>query len=129
MFAGAVERLAALPRPAAEADSWRVRSARVLARPLASLARTLAEDRPLWVYAARPVIATAVWTWASAAAASDVVRGAVRSGLKRTRRRLHRARYELTESTRRRARRVNKLVSRHVRGVTSAARRVGRRQL
>jgi hypothetical protein len=129
IFADAVERLAAKPRPAAATDSWSVRSVRVLARPLASLARSLAEDRPLWVYAARPAIATAVWTWASAASVNDVVSGALRSGLKRTRRGLHRARYELTESTRRRARRLNKLVSRRVRGVSAFARRVGRRQL
>jgi hypothetical protein len=126
VFAGAVERLAAMPRPAAEADSWPLRSARVLVRPLAWLARSLAEDRPLWVYAARPVMATAVWTWASAAAARDVVRDVLRPGLKRARRRLHRVRYELTESTRRRARRVNKVISRHVRGLAG---RVVRRQL
>jgi hypothetical protein len=126
VFAGAVERLAAMPRPAAEADSWSLRSARVLVRPLAWVARSLAEDRPLWVYAARPVMGTAVWTWASAAAASDVVRDVLRPGLKRTRRRLHRARYELTGSTRRRARRVNKVVSRYLRGLAG---RVVRRQL
>jgi hypothetical protein len=129
IFAHTVAALAGLPPPAAVPDPLRVRSARVAARPLASLARLFAEDRPLWVYAARPVIAMGVWTWAAASTAGGRARGAVRSGVKRTRRRLHRASYELAERTRRRARKVNKRLSQRVRSVGSLARRVARRQL
>src|SRR6185436_362729 len=75
VFARTVETLASLPRPDAAPEAWTVRAARTALRPLASLARTLAEDRPLWVYAARPLLNGAVRLWAAAASARDALRG------------------------------------------------------
>jgi hypothetical protein len=129
VFAHTIETLAGLPRPAVATEPWWIPALRLLARPLASVARTLAEDRPLWVYAARPVIGSVVWTWGSAAAARDALRDAMRSGRKRTRRGVHRARHDVTEEARRKTRRMNKLLARGVRGVGSAARRAVRRQV
>ena len=48
---------------------------------LAGGARTLAEDRPLWVYAARPFIAAAVWSWAGAYHLRESWRRVVVSGM------------------------------------------------
>ena len=129
VFARTVETLASLPRPDAAPEAWTVRAARTALRPLASLARTLAEDRPLWVYAARPLLNGAVRLWAAAASARDALRGSVHLGRKRSRRQLQRAWYEWTRQARHRARRANKQAARLVRGLGSAARRVGRRQL
>ena len=68
IFAQVVDALSALPRPVAAPDRWRVLAARVPARPLAAVARALAEDRPLWVHLARPVISAAVWASAGVVA-------------------------------------------------------------
>jgi len=129
VFAQTVEALASLPRPSAASESWTVRAARIALRPLASAARALAEDRPLWVYPARPVLTGAVRVWASAASFRDMVRSTARSGSKRTRRGIQRAWYEWTQQAKHRARRVNKQMARAVRGLGTAARRLGRRQL
>ena len=107
-FVRAIESLAALAPPAQHEDGWRVRAARPAVFVLARLARMLAEDRPLWVYALRPLVASAVWTMA----AIHWTRGAVRDGvhlrLKRVRRGLQRARYEVPRSMGRVWRRAQK---------------------
>ena len=93
----------------------------------AFVARSLADDRPLWVYALRPFLTTAVW----GAAAGYRLRQRADTGVaaKRIRRAVWTAWYESTQQVRRTTRRVSKPVKRIVRQVAGIARRVGRRPL
>jgi hypothetical protein len=125
-FVGAIAELAALPPPLPRRDPSWVRVARVPTIALAYGARTISEDRPLWVYATRPFVTAAVWTWAlgyrAAAAARSVGRAA-----KPLRRRTHQLVHESSQRVARRRRRANKALARAVRSAGSAARRVLKR--
>jgi hypothetical protein len=94
VFVGAIADLAALPPPAPQQPSFASTLVRPLTYSSAVVARALAEDRPLWVYAVRPFVTMAVW----AAAVGYWIRGSAgddaRHALKRVRREVHRAWYE-----------------------------------
>ena len=98
IFVRAIESLAAQPAPAPVRDGWRVRVTRPFAFAAAHVARTLAEDRPLWVYGLRPFVIAGVWTMA----VTHWIRGTLREGLhlrlKRLRRSLQRVQYEVPRS-------------------------------
>ncbi|HKE87855.1 MAG TPA: hypothetical protein VKB50_29070 [Vicinamibacterales bacterium] len=119
-----VESISALARerpPAVRPESWWLRATRPPAIVLARLAHVLAEDRPLWILALRPVITAAVWiAWIPfriAGAWHD--HGYLR--VKRLLRATQRAWYESTQVLRHRAHRARKPILSLVR---SAARRL-----
>lgn len=125
-FVSAIDALAHLARPRrVPAPAWAVAS-RPAAAVLAQSARVLAEDRPLWVYAVRPVIAAGIWTSALGFAVADTA-WSVRRRLKPLRRGVWRAWYEAGRMFQKRGRRANKAIGRAVRVAGSAARRVVRR--
>jgi hypothetical protein len=111
-FVRAIETMAALSQRPAERDPWWVTAGRMPARPLASLARVLAEDRPVWVYLVRPFVTAGVRLWAIGFIARPL------------RRRLQRIWRDTTQSVTKRRRRANKAVARAVKNAGSAARRV-----
>ncbi len=121
-FVRAVEDLARKARPAPLRDPWWMPAGRLPAAALAYGARTLAEDRPLWVYAMRPFITAGVWTWAEAFRAGGAWRGLGRRA-KTLRRSAHRFWHESSRRLGTRRRRANKALSRLVRSAGSAARR------
>lgn len=108
------------PRP----DPAWLRAARRPALVLAWAARALAEDRPLWIYALRPVLAGAVWISAVPYLGREWWRDAARPRIKRASRELGRSWYESRKWVARRARRTLKPAGALVRG---AARRLGGR--
>jgi hypothetical protein len=111
-FVRAIEAMAALSRRRAERDPWWVAVGRVPARPLASLARVLAEDRPVWIYLVRPFVTAGVWLWAIGFSARPLRRG------------LQRIWRDTSQSVTKRRRRANKAVARAVKNAGSVARRV-----
>jgi hypothetical protein len=123
-FARAVGSLVALPHPRPRPDGPWVKAARGPALLLAFAARALAEGRPLWVYAARPVITAAVWAAAVPYGLESGWAGHVRPAVKRWRRGAWVAWYESTREVGLRARRFNKRVVRTVRGAGGAAKRM-----
>lgn len=116
VFVDAVGALAALPAPHPRPESWALRAARTPGLSLALLARMFAEDRPLWVYACRPLLTGAVWGSAAVVATGGVWRERAHPRLKRTSRAARRAWYEWRQSMGRRARRARKPVAALVRG-------------
>lgn len=129
VFARAIEELARLPRPRARDEGWWLAGLRPVALVLACVARALAEDRPLWVYAARPFIAGAVWSWAGVYHVREAWRRGVVSSVRRAGRRVYSAAYERSQQLRTRIRRANKRLVSGVRSVGVAAKRAARRQL
>ncbi len=125
-FAAAVGALAAQPRTAARPDGPGIGIARAAALPLAYAARTLAEGRPLWVFAARPLVTAGVWTMAVPYGARSGWDAHVRPVLKRARRGVWTAWYESTRELAHRRRRVIKRVGRLVREAGGAAKRAVR---
>jgi hypothetical protein len=125
-FTAAIEQLIDQPRPAPMADSWWTVVCRPGAAVLALTARLLAEDRPLWVYPLRPVIAGGVWVSAVGFRVAGRVRAA-QKGFKPLRRQAWRLWYETGQRLQKRRRRANKTVGRVVRLAGSAARRAVRR--
>jgi hypothetical protein len=105
-FVQAVGELARLPRPTPQADS-----AAAVARPfgfvLARMARALAEDRPLWVYALRPAVTAGVQLWALAYRLRRRGHDAGR-GIRRLGRVARAAWYESSQEVGRRVRRARK---------------------
>jgi hypothetical protein len=99
----------------ARPDAWWVAAGRVSVRPLASLARLLAEDRPVWVYLVRPFVTAGVRLWALGFAARPLSRA------------LQRMWRDTSQGLTKRRRRANKAVARAVKNAGSAARRVVRR--
>ena len=85
-FAESIGRLADLPRPTPVRGGIVATTSRPAVFGLALIARALAEDRPLWVYAIRPFLASAIWCAAAAMRASDAVRDGAHSAAKRARR-------------------------------------------
>jgi hypothetical protein len=122
-FVSAIESLGSLPAPVPRLDSWRARAIRPFALVAAGAAHMLAEDRPLWVYALRPFVTLAVWTMAL----SHRARGAVRDGaylrLKRLRRGIQRAQYEVPRAAGRIWRRAQKQARRMFAAAHGAHRR------
>jgi hypothetical protein len=94
IFIGAIDRLARLGPPPPRPDAALARAARPLAYAGACVARALAEDRPLWVHALRPIVTAAVWTAAAGYQGRAAVREGVRPAIKRVRRAARRAVYE-----------------------------------
>jgi hypothetical protein len=129
IFAHAIETLAAQPRPSAHAEPLWVRAARLPARPLAAVARQLADDRPLWVFVLAPLVGIVVWASAAVVFAWETLHRGTRIGAKRARRQGHRLRYETAARVRTGVRRARKSLLGKVRGAGVAARRVMRRQL
>jgi hypothetical protein len=106
-FAEAIDALARLPRPAAAHDGLLVAALRPVAFMAAGVARSLAEDRPLWVYPLRPVLTMAIHAWALVFHARERGRQLAR-GLRRTRRRAQAGWYESSQEVGKRLRRVRK---------------------
>ena len=128
IFATAVAGLAALPRPAPEAEPWWVRACRPLVLLKAYLAHLLAEDRPLWIYAIRPVLTAAVWMMAVVHGPGDGWWSLVRLGVKRVRRAVWRIWYESLRTAEQVLSRVRKPMRRVSRYAGRVARRVVGRQ-
>jgi hypothetical protein len=124
VFVRTVSELAAQAPPAARPDGVAVRALRPPAAGLAWLARTLAEDRPLWIYAVRPALTALVWAGAGPAVGARLWRDGVRPRVKRTSRGIGRAWYESRRWIVQRTRRTLKPAGAIVRG---AARRLGGR--
>jgi len=127
-FARAIGELSRLPRPRPQDGAWRA-GLQPIAFVLAGLARTLAQDRPLWVYAMRPLVAAGVWSWAGAYHLREAWRRGVVSGCRRTGRRVHRAAYEGAQQLRKAIRRVHRRLVGGVRSVGVTVKRAARREL
>jgi hypothetical protein len=125
-FVAAIGRLAALPRPRAQAPGTAARLLRPLAFVLVRLARTLAEDRPLWVYVVRPILAAAIRAWAWLVRADELGRRTVGRGLRRMTRRAWHVTYESSQDLRKRARRAGRKLRSRVQGAGVALKRVTR---
>ena len=124
IFVREVQKLSRRKRPTAVAESAAVRFARVPVLLLAFTARTLAEDRPVWVYPLRPLVTGAVWTSSAVYGARHAWHERAHPRLKRVNRRLSRASYDARKRLVNRMRRVRKPIGALVRG---AARRMGGR--
>jgi hypothetical protein len=122
VFVRAVRELARLDPPEGRPEGLWVRAARRPAVVLAWLARMLAEDRPVWIYALRPGITCAVWLCAVPYAGGRAWRDGVRPRLKRAYRWSGRAWHESRRWAVHRTRRTLKPAGAIVRG---AARRLG----
>lgn len=127
IFADAIDAIASQPLPAVPADPWWIAPGRPIASVLARVARALAEDRPVWVYALRPAVTAGVWIAAAAYLAGGRVQEFRRHDAKRIRRTAYRAWYESSREFGKRVRRANKPVARAMRNAGIAARRVVRR--
>jgi len=112
VFVRAIETMASLPRPHVQPDRWWAAAGRVVMQPVARLARLLAEDRPVWVYIARPFVTAGVWLWAVGFIARPLRRG------------VQRAWRDTSQRLTKRRRRANKAVARAVKNAGSVARRV-----
>jgi hypothetical protein len=126
VFARTIDALLRLPPPPRQSGPWWAAPVQPFAAVLAQVARTLAEDRPLWVYALRPLITVAVWGWAAPFVLQNLARS-VRRGLKPLRRSIRRTSYEALQALRKRRRRANKTLGRAARTAGSAARRLVRK--
>lgn len=123
VFVRAVEELARQPRPARVTDPAWVAAGCVPARGLAIVARAIADDRPVWIYAVRPLLTACVWTWAAGYRTAGAWR-TLRGRAKPLRRGTRRVWHESSRTLGQRGRRANKAVARAVRSAGSAARRV-----
>jgi hypothetical protein len=128
IFAATVAGLCALPRLAPQVDPWWIVACRPFARLKAYLAHLLAEDRPLWVYAMRPLLAAAVWVMAAVHGPGAGWLAFVRLGAKRARRAVWRAWYESSRAAEHVLGRIRKPMLRLSRYAGRVARRVGGRQ-
>ncbi|HEX5633709.1 MAG TPA: hypothetical protein VFX50_10780, partial [Gemmatimonadales bacterium] len=122
-FADVVAGLKAEPRPRPRPDRVWVRAARVPALLLAHAARSLADGRPLWVYALRPAVTAGVWAAAVPAGMGSGWGSRVRPAVKRLRRGVWTAWYESSRELGNRAHRARKRLQRAVRDVRAAARK------
>jgi hypothetical protein len=127
-FVEEVARLAGLPSPPPEPDSWLARALRPGVYLVAVAARLLAEDRPLWVYLLRPWVALTTHVVAIGMTARAALLGPVRLRGKRLRRAGHRVWYESTSAIRKRWRRVMKPMARVARQAGGSLKRAVRRQ-
>jgi hypothetical protein len=125
LFADAITRLAALPRPVPPRP-W-LMPIRPAAFAAALVSRAVAEDRPAWVYAVRPVITAAIWTWAAAFELRQAWRRHARTARRRASGGIHRWWHESSRAVARRTRRAHKKVVARFRGAGGAAKRIARR--
>jgi hypothetical protein len=123
VFALAIDELRQLPRLARRGDTPIAIVMRPAAYLLAHCARVLAEDRPLWVYAVRPLVTVAVWVAAVGYWARTAARERVRLAAKRMRRSVHRAWYESTRALAKRWKRAQGRARRALAAASSAQRR------
>ena len=126
VFAETVAGIAAAPRPRPRPEPAWIGVTRPVALGAALVARTLAEDRPLWVYLMRPWLTAAV-RLAAAGYRLQARSHAAQLPLKRARRMLWTAWYESSQQARRGLRRRVKPIKRLVRQAGGAARRAVRR--
>ena len=126
VFADTVVAIAASGRAGERPEPALVAAARPLALVAAFAARTLAEDRPPWVYAARPLVTAGVHAIALGYRLEQ--RWHAAQPAKRVRRAAWRAWYESTQRVRHGARRAFKPVRRAVRHAGGVARRAVRRE-
>jgi hypothetical protein len=122
-FAAAVTQLRAEPRPRPRPDSVWVKAARIPALACAYAARSLADARPLWVYAMRPVVTAGVWAAAVPYGMGSGWDEHVRPAVKRLRRGAWTAWYESSREAGQLAHRARKRLMRAVRDARVAARR------
>jgi len=122
LFARTIGELAERPHPAPHGSDVVAVLLRPVARVMASIARMLAEDRPLWVYPVRPCITAAVWMSAALYSVKRVSYELAHTSVKRCRRAMWRVWYESSRRAARGLRRVNK-VFRTVRHAGSVAKR------
>ena len=121
-----VERITALggqPRPMPQADPWWAILGRLPAALMARVAYALAEDRPLWVYALRPVLAGSAWTLALVDGPGDGWAALARVRARRVRRAAWIAWYESTRAAQGFGRRGRKALRRWTRPVEAVVRR------
>ena len=109
VFARTIGELATRPHPAPHGSDAVAVLLRPVARVMASIARMLAEDRPLWVYLVRPFITAAVWMSAALYSVKRVSYERAHTSVKRCRRAVWRMWYESSRGAARGVRRVNKL--------------------
>lgn len=126
VFVEAIETIQRLPRPAAGCDSWWVSVARPPAAGLAYAARTLADDRPLWVYLLRPVLTLGVVVSAFVLRIRAAAQRFLDGRVKHVRRHAHNVWYESSQRANRTMRRANKTFVRRMRSAGVAAKRVMR---
>jgi len=122
VFARTIGDLARRPHPVPHRHDVVAAVLRPGARVMASIARMLAEDRPLWVYLMRPFIAAVVWMSAAIYWVRRTSSELTHTGVRRLRRALWRAWYESSKRTSRGLRRLNK-VFRTVRHAGAVAKR------
>ena len=122
-FAAAVTSLVGEPRPRPRPDPFWVMAARVPALIVAHMARALAEGRPLWVYAVRPVVTSGVWAAAVPYGMGTGWEEHVRPAIKRMRRGVWTAWYESSREMGQQAHRARKRMMRVVRDARVAARK------
>jgi hypothetical protein len=123
VFVDAIASLCGEPRPRRQPDPWWAPVARVPAAVAARVAHALAEDRPLWIHALRPVLATAAWTLALVDGPGDGWPALVRVGVRRGRREAWRVWYESTRAVQGYGRRGRKALRRWTRPVEAVVRR------
>jgi hypothetical protein len=122
-FAAAVTSLVGEPHPRPRPDPFWVMAARVPALVVAHMARALAEGRPLWVYAVRPVVTAGVWAAAVPYGMGTGWEEHVRPAVKRMRRGVWTAWYESSREMGQQAHRARKRMMRVVRDARVAARK------
>ena len=122
-FAAAITRLQGEARPRPRPDSVLVKLARIPALACAYAARGLADGRPLWVYAMRPMMTAGVWAAAVPYGLGGSWDAHVRPAVKRVRRGAWTAWYESSRGVGQQAHRARKRVMRMVRDARVAARR------
>jgi hypothetical protein len=128
-FAKAIADLQRLPRPVPQPDPAWVPVLRPIALLLAYAARSLADDRPLWVYAMRPLVSASVWITAAGYQIRRSSHELLDLRFKRLRRAAWRAWYESAQYIRGRVRRTRKPLARMTRQAEDVVRRALRRQL
>jgi hypothetical protein len=109
IFARTIGEIAQRPRLVPRGRDLVAALLRPFARVLASIARMLADDRPLWVYLLRPFIAAAVWTSAAGYWVRRTTSEAAHVGVRRLRRASWRAWYESSKRASRGLRRMHKI--------------------
>jgi hypothetical protein len=109
VFARTIGELARRPHPEPPRADIVAILLRPFARVNASMARMLADDRPLWVYPMRPFIAAAVWMSAAVYGVKRAAFELTHTGVKRLRRAVWQVWYESSRRAARGLRRLNKI--------------------
>ena len=123
VFVDAIASLCGQQRPLRQPDPWWTPIGRLPAAVASRVAYALAEDRPLWIHALRPVLATAAWTLALVDGPGDGWPALVRVAVRRVRREAWRAWYESTRAVQGYGRQALKALRRWARPVEAVVRR------